>query len=207
MRALILVLLFALAATVLAARTVPIPGENFTIDLPDDWTTDSRTGMALFAHGPDAGVLQVQKLPNPDATGINAGFVGDLKNEMAVEAKKLGATLTMTGERSLTLGGVPAYLVRSDMMLAGQTARMQSYVIATRDAVYLLALQTPDAAHDAELESIANSVHFTTAPALPDSHANDFAAGERGGRFAVFGLAIVAGIAVVGIALRKSRRG
>ena len=66
----LLLLCFALSAPTLAAKTIPVRGQGFSITIPDDWTVVKRPNVVLVAAAPGQttalGILCLhQRRPTP----------------------------------------------------------------------------------------------------------------------------------------------
>jgi hypothetical protein len=92
-----------------------------------------------------------------------------MEQGMVEQGPKIGATITISDQNPTTLNGVPAYLIHSKMVLANtKTVFESTYAISANAKLYVISLQTMDASTETELQTIANSFHFITAPELPD---------------------------------------
>ena len=208
MKALLLGISFLFAAVMeLSAKTAQVQGENITIEVPDSWTLAKMDGSVFYATAPDnVSAITIKKFPNDQGKSITPSFVAGLKKGMTDQGPKMGGTLDVTAEKSLTMGGAPAYEVQTVLTLPAKKVQMQNYVVATHDVYYLFSLQTVDPTKNDELQGLANSFRFTVPPVLPDNSLNDFEAGERGGRFIGYALPLLVLAVIIKIIVRKSRR-
>ncbi len=156
------------------AATVSVPGENFSLDLPDDWEQKPKPGAALFAG--DAGetsFLTVKAFPNDSNDGLDPRYIANIKQSMIDQGNRAGGTTRILQDGPATLGGTPGHLIacRTDFPNS-KTAYIRQYAFLANRRVYVMVLQTYDAAMAPALDTIAQSVRFTSLPELPNSPDN-----------------------------------
>jgi len=152
------------------AKTVNIPQEHISFDIPDGWSELPKQGM-LYAAGDDAKTSEVVilKLDNRENRVIDADYVKGVKEGMTSQADNIRATVEFSSEGPVTLNGVPTYQVQSKMTFPNLRISYQRiYPIAANGHIYALTLQSMDPGMDAEFQSIANSFKFDSSPTLPD---------------------------------------
>jgi hypothetical protein len=152
----------------LPAKTVELPDDNISIDVPDAWQQSDRPGMLLFAEsGPY--MMQLIKSANPRNVDLNADVIQDIKNNMEALAERHGGTVNFGDEGPLTMGGAPAYVIHVAQAVGSTTTQISLYVVDANRSLYVLYLVTTGTMPDATLQGIADSFRFTSPPALPES--------------------------------------
>ena len=152
----------------LPAKTVTVPDETISLDLPEGWEQSDRPGMLIFAReGPY--LLQVVKSPNPLNVVIDSGVVGNIKHGMQARADAAGGTITFGDEGPLNLGGAPAYVVHAAQTAGSSTAQISLYVVDANKSLYAINLVTTGSMPDSTVQGVVDSFRFTSPPTLPES--------------------------------------
>ncbi|HUB66123.1 MAG TPA: hypothetical protein VL981_01405 [Candidatus Methylacidiphilales bacterium] len=164
-------LFFVLSGFVaLPAKTINFSGDNFSITIPDTWTTSQAEGRLLLATDANhTAMADLISLPNSDNASVsNPIFIKGIKHGMQVTAQKQGVTMQFSSEGPVTLGGVSAYYLRgaADAPDTGPYY-LRCYTWAGNAKLYTLTLQSNDKAADATLQGIAESLAYQSLPAQP----------------------------------------
>jgi len=166
--ALLLILIGGLQ--IAGAKTVNIPEEHFSFEIPDAWSELPRQGL-LYAAGNDAktSAVVILKLDNKENRVIDADYAKGVKEGMASQAENVGANVEFLSEGPVTINGVQAYQVQSKMTFRNSKVSYQRiYPIAANGKIYAVTVQSIDPDKDAELQAIANSLKFDSSPVRPD---------------------------------------
>lgn len=164
-----------------AAKTVDVPGEAASVDIPDAWTSQTQpppansgsTQSVLILSALSAektSLLQIEVCANP--RGIMAGqpdLVGNIKDAITNQIVSHGGAVQFTSEGKVALNDVPAYLIQYTTTSSPSAKQVlgRSYEVAANGKLYLISLRTFDAASDGDLQGIANSLRFASPPVLP----------------------------------------
>ena len=165
----LLLFFLCLAPASLGARTVVLPNEPISLDIPDDWRDVSPPPGMLYCAAGGPYIVQVVKAPNPRNVELDAGVVDRLKNAVTGMLGRHGGTVVFGEEGPLTMGGAPAYLIHASESGGSTTAEIALYVVDANQALYMLSLITTGSMPDPKLQGIADSFAFTSPPRLPES--------------------------------------
>jgi hypothetical protein len=167
----LLVIFFLSLAAVAAAKTITKTEDNFSIDLPETWNSAPRPGAEFSAQDADnTSSITIGIFTNRLNQGMQQSYIDQIKNSLANQGRRFGGTAQVLKENSTTIGGAPAYLIECRMDLPqGQTVYVHHYSIFTREKVYALGVQTYDAGLNSQMDEVAQSFRFFTAPELPDA--------------------------------------
>jgi len=192
----------------LAAKTIDIPEEHLSIDIPNEWTSASQSGTLLSAADANNNSgITVASFPNTQNQAITPGFIAGMEKGMVEQGPKINATVEITARKPATLNGIPSYSVQSKMTFPNsKIVYVHTYPIAVNGKYYVIALRTLDADKDPELQTIANSFRFTTPPTLPDPSRNSLAykLGQVTGFILFWGILLAAISGLIAMVRRKS---
>ena len=174
------VVLMFYASPIALAATVPLAGEQASVDLPDTWTAQPQqadpsapsSSLVLSALNAEKNaMLQVQVFPNPHAVmAAQPDFVAKIKDNISNQIVSHGGQVQFTSEGPITIHDVPAYQIQytaKPQSPSSPSLMGRNYLIAANGKLYLITLRTVDAGADADLQAIANSFHFDSPPTLP----------------------------------------
>ncbi len=201
------------ASAALEAKTVELPGQAASIDLPDSWTAQPQTvvgapsvsSLILAAINPEkTSMLQIQFCGNPH--GLLAGqpnLVTSTKDQISNQIAARGGQVQFTSEGRIDLNTVPAYLVQyTETTKSSKQIFTRLYQVAANGKLYLITLRTVDSASDPGLQTIAGSFRFDAPPTLPSPPVSHH--WLKIALVAGAGVAVLAAI-VIGILIQKRR--
>jgi hypothetical protein len=182
------------------AKTVDIPNENATLDIPDAWTVHATPQAAgatpvqlLTALSPDTNsAVVVLVMDNAEGiTADNASFVDGVKNGITRTTTSQGGTVQFQGSETVTLGGAPATCIQYTQTPSGRKPiNCRLYEIGANGKMYSLVFQTLDATQDPAQAAIAATLKFASPPVLPTPRADD-----QAGKWGMIVGAFVGGLA------------
>jgi hypothetical protein len=142
-------------------RTITIPGENLSVDIPRAWISDSVPGMLFSAHNA-AGLTEFEFMSFP-LQESQSSYVEYVKSKIAEQRKEGGSLLYFTSEGVRTLNAASAYYLEGNDGAANlnKAVYFRAYAVTRNGKVYVMALASIEPGQLYRLETIANSLRFT----------------------------------------------
>ena len=171
------VLVFS-ACFVAEAKPVELTNEKFTIDVPDAWTvtqqpvdTYQNSSVLIFSalNADKTGALEILVCNNPHGLmADHPGLVSSVKDSISNMIVSHGGQVQFTTDSKLSINTVPAYLIQYTATAPpAPPIQARAYQLAANGKLYLISGRAVNAAADADLATIVNSIIFTTPPELP----------------------------------------